>query len=172
MSLCVSNVQYFFYWARITENKRRTTNCKEIRSVFGPFCTNSVKIRPQICPATLFLFGPFWDMRPYNIGQLTTLVLLRGLFGKIFITDDQSPPSIIYTVPKIQLLYSQKWNCEALLPIRTFMYLWAIYIFPGSACVFGCSKIGRPILRIYKLLTEKYMNVEIRRQNVIILFWK
>ncbi len=28
-------------------------------------------------------------------------------------------------------------------PIPTFMYLWAIYIFPGPACLFDCSKIGR-----------------------------
>jgi hypothetical protein len=29
------------------------------------------------------------------------------------------------------------------LPIFTFMYLWAIYIFPGPVCLLGCSKIGR-----------------------------
>ena len=45
------------------------------------------------------------------------------------------------------------------LPISAFMYLWAIYIFPGSVCLFGCSKIGRPILEIYvyKLLTYTWM---------------
>jgi hypothetical protein len=59
-------------------------------------------------------------------------------------------------------MYSQKWNCEGpryfqnrffvmfCLPISTFMYLWAIYIFPGSVCLFCCSQIGRPILGIYK----------------------
>ncbi len=30
------------------------------------------------------------------------------------------------------------------LPVSTFMYLWAIYIFPGSVCQFCCSLIGRP----------------------------
>jgi hypothetical protein len=28
------------------------------------------------------------------------------------------------------------------------------YVFPGSVCLFGCSKIGRPIIRICKSLTD------------------
>jgi hypothetical protein len=39
-------------------------------------------------------------------------------------------------------------NCSASIPISTFMYLWAIYIFPGSIWLFCCSQIGRPILGI------------------------
>ncbi len=34
------------------------------------------------------------------------------------------------------------------LPIVIFMYLWAIYRFPGSVCLFCCSQIGRPILYV------------------------
>ncbi len=41
--------------------------------------------------------------------------------------------------------------------VSTFMYMWTIYIFPGSVCLFGCSKIGRPFLRIYKSLTDARM---------------
>ncbi len=40
--------------------------------------------------------------------------------------------------------------------IPTFMYLWAIYIFSGSVYLFGCSKIGRPTLRMYKSLTDTW----------------
>ncbi len=34
------------------------------------------------------------------------------------------------------------------LPISKFMYLWVIYIFPESFCLFCCSQIDRPILGI------------------------
>ncbi len=41
--------------------------------------------------------------------------------------------------------YAQNKIIKFCLPISTFMYLGAIYIFPGSICLFGCSQIGRPI---------------------------
>ncbi len=58
---------------------------------------------------------------------------------------------------KIRFIYSQKWNCAASFPIPTFMYLWAINIFSRSICLFGCSKIERPILGIYESLTDTWM---------------
>jgi hypothetical protein len=57
-------------------------------------------------------------------------------------------------------MYSQEWNCAALFPIPTLMYLWAIYIFPGLVYLFGGSKIGR--MGIYKCgnwETEHYSSI-------------
>jgi hypothetical protein len=33
-------------------------------------------------------------------------------------------------------------------------YIHAIYVFPGLVHIFGCSKIDRPILEIYRSLTD------------------
>jgi hypothetical protein len=53
-------------------------------------------------------------------------------------------------------LYSQKWNCYFhnliimfCLAVPTLTYLWDIYIFPGSVCLFCCREICGPILGIY-----------------------
>jgi hypothetical protein len=61
----------------------------------------------------------------------------------------------------------------ALFPIPAFMYSICerLYI-PRIPAYLAAAKIGRSILGIYKSLTDMYMNVDIGRQNIIILFWK
>ncbi len=72
-------------------------------------------------------------------------------------------------IPKFWNTYSLKWNCRASVPIPTFMFLWAIYIFSGSVCLFWCRKIGGPIVGIYKLLPDTLI-VEIGTEAAQFLF--
>ncbi len=64
------------------------------------------------------------------------------------------------TMPKFRSKYSQKWNCAATVqctvPIPTFMFLWAIYIFPWSVCLFCSRKISGPNVGIYRSITHTH----------------
>ncbi len=75
------------------------------------------------------------------------------------------------SIPKIRNKYSQKWNCAALFPIPTFMFLWAIYEFLG---------IGLPIMRRENrwtdlwniLIAHKFINVETGAEAAQFDFWE
>jgi hypothetical protein len=61
-------------------------------------------------------------------------------------------------------MYFQKWNCYFqnriimfYLPVPTLIYLWEIYILPGSICLFCSREECGPILGIYKSLTDTWM---------------
>ncbi len=54
--------------------------------------------------------------------------------------------------------YFQKWNYNVLSPSSyTLIYLWYIFKFPESVCLFFCREIYEPILGIYKSLTDTSM---------------
>ncbi len=81
----------------------------------------------------------------------------------------------IYTATKIPFIYSFYGNCAASVPISTCMHVSVsdLYtVFPGSAHIFGCSKIDRSILELYKSLAHIYECRNWERENIIILFWK
>ncbi len=57
----------------------------------------------------------------------------------------------------VQPLYFQNSIIMFCLPIPTLIYLWEIYIFPGSVCLFCCRQKCGLILGIYKSLTDTWM---------------
>ncbi len=50
-------------------------------------------------------------------------------------------------------------------PIPTFMFLWAIYIFPRLVCLFCCRKIGGPIVGIYRSINTWMWKLGLRALN-------
>jgi hypothetical protein len=63
-----------------------------------------------------------------------------------------------------QIFLGKELRCYS--PIPTFLFLWVIYIFLWSVCLFCCRKIGGPNVGIYKSLTDTWMWIlGLRRRN-------
>ncbi len=135
-----------------------SSNCALVEGssqwVFRPAWTPGI-------PSWSAMTGPVWLVtsmllsRGPTTGQLTSSkVRERKIHSRVQIRRG-TPLCVPCTVPKIWFMYSQKWNCTALFPCPTFMYLSAIFLFPGLICLIGCSKIG--ILGIFKALTDTWM---------------
>ncbi len=62
----------------------------------------------------------------------------------------------IYVFPEIKLLVPNRIIMFCLW-VPTLIYLWEIYIFPGSVCLFCCREICGPILGIYESLTDTWL---------------
>ncbi len=100
-------------------------SANELRMGYSLFWINS-EVNIFIRPTQQIL------LRPSHVYCVSN----RGKAGITIIFED----CLAYTVPKIRFMYSQKWNFIASFPILTFMYLWEIYIFPGSICLLAAAK--------------------------------
>ncbi len=76
-----------------------------------------------------------------------------------------------HTATKIPFMYSFSGNSAASAPISTFICLWATYIDPRAIFIYISScRIGRPIVGIYKSLTDAWMwKLELRPRDIPIL---
>ncbi len=62
------------------------------------------------------------------------------------------------TAKKIRFMYSQNWNCPASFPhFHIHVSVNDLYISRIGVHLFYCNKAGRPILEIYKSLTDTWM---------------
>jgi len=77
--------------------------------------------------------------------------------------------SPLYTATKIPFRYSQKRNWATLVP-HIHVYVSDLYIHRIGPHI-SCSRIGRPIVRIYKLLTDTCM-WKIWTEAAQFLFWE
>ncbi len=83
-----------------------------------------------------------------NVCQLITHRSIVIILVLAATTNIHSPP------PSCKENVFLFWELRNLSSNFHIMCLWAIYTFPGLVHIFPCSRIGRPILEIYKSLTD------------------
>ncbi len=69
---------------------------------------------------------------------------------------------------KIRVMYSQKRNCAASVPISTFIHLWVIYIFPRTVHLQQNRQTNRGNI----LIAHRNMNVRIGTEAPQFNFWE
>ncbi len=64
--------------------------------------------------------------------------------------------NLFYTATKIPFMYSYSGNCAASVPI-SHSFFSERFIYSQDRSTYSCSRIGRPILGIYKSITDLWM---------------
>ncbi len=119
-----------------------------------------------VCPIWIFIFDTEEEQINSADGFSTVLHTLHCNEGPVRIQYIYGSHLCISRNETVQPTYFQNRIIMICLPIPTLIYLWEIYIFPGMVCLFCCSQIYRPILGIYKSLTDTGMwKLELRPRN-------
>jgi len=75
----------------------------------------------------------------------------------VYLTVNEGPVRIQYKWLVPIYVFQNRIIMFFLPAVPALIYLWEIYIFPGSVCLFCCMEICGPILGIYKSLSDTWM---------------